>query len=641
MKRLILGTAGHIDHGKTSLIKALTGFDCDRLKEEKKRGITIELGFTSLKLPSGCTIGIIDVPGHEKFIKKMVSGVGGIDGIILVIAADEGIMPQTREHIDICRLLSIKNGLIAVTKADLVDEEWLGLVQEEISSYVKGSFFEGKPVVPVSAATGSGIDTLKGAIDSIISSISERPNRGIFRLPIDRVFSMKGFGTVVTGTVFDGNVAVGDEVEISPKRTITKVRNIQVHGNSVNDSSAGQRTALNLQSMEKTLIEKGDVVCHPGTLLPSSRVDAWLDYLESPGRPLKNRSMVRFHSATSETLARVILLEVDELEPGRSAFAQFTFQTPLAILPKDRFILRSLSPVNTIGGGIIIDNHALKHKKISNYLIKALETLKASEPCDMIKIFCRENSLKGCNIDYLQARTGIDKKSLEYFISKMLSDEELISFYSSPLSIILPETVKDVKKNISNTLKNYHHQNPLKTGLPKQELHSKHNRKTDSRLFDYVLEKMRVSGEIKIENEFVFIPEHKPLLSDSQMGIRQDILRTYKYAGETPPSRKELADRLKINEKQLLPILSILVQERALTKVNEELYYDAEVLQNVILRIVENPDRLESITIQDVKKWTGLSRRFIISVLEYMDRMRITLRSGDKRIIRKDRKIAT
>lgn len=638
MKRLVLGTAGHIDHGKTSLIKALTGVDCDRLKEEKKRGITIELGFTSLKLPSGSEIGIVDVPGHERFIKKMVAGVGGIDGILLVISADEGIMPQTKEHIDICRLLSIDNGLIALTKSDVVDDDWLDLVREEIMAYVRGSFFEGKPIVAVSAETGRGLDTLLNEIDAMVSTISERPDRGIFRLPVDRIFTMKGFGTVVTGTVFSGTVCLADEVEIAPKGTKTRVRNIQVHGHRVDVSSAGQRTALNLQAVEKTLVERGDVLCHPGTLVPTLRVDARLDYLSSSAKPMKNRTMVRFHSGTSETRARIILLEDDVVEPGASVFAQFTFQTPSSVLPGDRFVLRSLSPVQTIGGGVIVDNHAMKHKKITPSLMKTLETLKDRDPCEAIKIFCREKRAAGCDIHYLQARTGMDKVSLEPVINDMLSQGKILSFSSSPISLVLPETVQGMTRSILTMLNTYHKQNPLKTGLSKQEAYttySKIERKTDNRLFDYVLEKMKASGEIKTANEFLLMPDHKPLLKGSQMSQKTDILKAYTRAKETPPARRELAASLKLNEKQLLPILTMLVQEGTLTKVNDDLYYDTRVLEGLIGRIVENPDGLESITIQDVKKWTGLSRKYIISLLEYMDRTRLSLRSGDKRIIRK------
>ena len=321
MKRIVLGTAGHIDHGKTTLIKVLTGVDCDRLKEEKERGITIELGFTSLALPGGQTVSIVDVPGHEKFIKNMVAGVGGIDAVMLIIAADEGVMPQTREHLDICRLLAIKHGVIVLTKTDLVDTEWIGLVTEDIRAFVKGTFLEAAPIIAVSSATGSGAGDLLAALDGLVSGIHERPSAGLFRLPVDRVFSMKGFGTVVTGTLTSGAASVGDEVEILPAKIRAKIRGIQVHSQLVASTSAGLRTALNLQGIEKAALERGDVISEPGLLVPVKKAAAWFEHLQGTPLPLKNRSKVRLHSGTSEVACTVILLAAEQLQPGESGLS--------------------------------------------------------------------------------------------------------------------------------------------------------------------------------------------------------------------------------------------------------------------------------------------------------------------------------
>jgi len=355
MKQIILGTAGHIDHGKTTLIKSLTGVDLDRLKEEKERGITIQLGFTSLPLPSGQILGIVDVPGHEKFVRNMVAGVGGIDIVLFTIAADEGIMPQTREHLDICRLLKIKRGIIAVTKTDLVDDEWLQMVKDEVQEFVQGSFLENAATIPISSTTGQGIPSLLTALDTIAQEVEERTKEGIFRLPIDRIFTMKGFGTVVTGTLIAGTISIGDNTEILPEKITARVRGVQVHNQQVEKASAGLRTAINLQGVDKDSLARGSVLVPPRTIIPTSSIDVRLEHLPNAPKPLKNRSRIRFHSGTSEVLARPIFLDQDELPPGKSSFAQLKFEKPIVILPRDKFVIRSYSPIFTIAGGEVLD----------------------------------------------------------------------------------------------------------------------------------------------------------------------------------------------------------------------------------------------------------------------------------------------
>ncbi|MBI4391738.1 MAG: selenocysteine-specific translation elongation factor, partial [candidate division NC10 bacterium] len=355
MKHIIVGTAGHIDHGKTSLVKALTGIDTDRLKEEKERGISIELGFAHLTLPDGLRLGIVDVPGHERFVKTMLAGVGGIDLVILVIAADEGIMPQTREHLHICRLLQIPRGLVALTKRDLVDADWLELVAEEVRTFLKGTFLEGAPVLPVSATTGEGLDALKAALAALAAEAEPKRVEGIFRLPIDRVFTMKGFGTVITGTLLAGSLKVGDEVVVLPEGLRSRVRRLQVHGETVEQAFAGQRTAVNLPGIEVSAIARGSLLCLPGTLRPSTAMDATLTLLEDAPRPLKNRGRIRFHLGTSELLARAVLLDREELPPGQSAYVHLRLESPGAALPQDRFVIRSYRPAVTVGGGMILD----------------------------------------------------------------------------------------------------------------------------------------------------------------------------------------------------------------------------------------------------------------------------------------------
>ena len=350
MKRVVLGTAGHIDHGKTTLIKALTGVDCDRLKEEKERGITIELGFTSLTLPGGQEISIVDVPGHEKFVRHMVAGATGIDIVALVIAADEGIMPQTREHLDICRLLRIKKGLIALTKIDMVEKEWLDLVKEEIREFTKGTFLEESAILPVSSLTGEGVPDFLTEVERLAAEVEERSPEGFFRLPIDRVFTMKGFGTVVTGTIISGKVSIGDPLEVLPKGLEAKVRGIQAHGKSVGSATAGLRTGVNLQGLEKVVIDRGNVLVQAQTLKPTLLVDIVFQLLPGVAKPLKNRARVRLHVGTIEALGRAILLDREEVKPGEEAYLQVRIEEPIVALPGDRFVIRSYSPILTIGG---------------------------------------------------------------------------------------------------------------------------------------------------------------------------------------------------------------------------------------------------------------------------------------------------
>ena len=398
MKHVILGTAGHIDHGKTTLIKTLTGVDLDRLKEEKERGITIQLGFTSFLLPGGQRLGIVDVPGHEKFIRNMVAGVGGIDIVLFTIAADEGIMPQTREHLDICKILKIRRGIIALTKTDLVDEEWLQLVQEEIRAFGKGSFLEQAPIIPLSSVTGEGISSLIAVMEQMSREIEERPSAGIFRLPIDRVFSMKGFGTVATGTLISGSVSVGDSVEILPGRFEAKVRGIQVHNQQVSQATAGLRTAINLQGVEKEAVQKGSMMVHPRTLQPTARIDVRLEHLPSSSKPLKNRSTARFHSGTSEVFCKVILLDKDELSPGSSSLAQIILEAPVVVLPHDRFVMRSYSPLYTIGGGEVLDSHPHKHKRLAEETVGQLSAIQTGSEKEQTLLFISDAGFAGLDL---------------------------------------------------------------------------------------------------------------------------------------------------------------------------------------------------------------------------------------------------
>ncbi|MBG0779225.1 MAG: selenocysteine-specific translation elongation factor, partial [Desulfotignum balticum] len=426
MENIILGTAGHIDHGKTSLVKALTGIETDRLKEEKQRGITIELGFAFLDLPGGTHIGIVDMPGHEKFVKNMVAGSSGIDVVTMVIAADEGVMPQTREHMEICHLMGIEHGLIALTKTDLVDEDLLELALEDIQDFVDGTFLEDQPVIPVSSATGQGLDDFLAALEKICRQLPERRFSSIFRLPVDRVFSMKGFGTVITGTLTSGQIRVGEDIMVYPKRIVSKVRGIQVHSSSVNEAGPGTRTAINFQGLDKESVDRGDILSTPDTLIESYMVDAGFHYLKSNAKPAKVRTRVRFHSGTSEILGYMVLLDRDELLPGEDALVQFRLESPVCCIKDDRYVIRSYSPVKTIGGGVILNPVARKYRHMDAAVIQGLTGLAADDPEQTILFFLSLNGYKGLSFNDLRIMTNLSDKKLSTTLQKLLAQQAVI-----------------------------------------------------------------------------------------------------------------------------------------------------------------------------------------------------------------------
>lgn len=635
MKKIILGTAGHIDHGKTTLMKAVTGVDLDRLKEEQERGITIELGFTALSLPSGQRIGIIDVPGHEKFIKNMVAGVGGIDLVLLVIAADEGVMPQTREHLDICRLLAIKRGLIALTKIDLVDEEWLALVTEDVRQFVQGTFLEQEPIIALSAATGKGIPELLSSLDALVAEIKERPSAGTLRLPIDRVFTMKGFGTVVTGTLMAGAVSLGDEVEILPAGVRAKVRGIQVHNESVESVGAGVRTAINLQGTEKSQIERGEVLAAPGTTIPTKRVDASIDYLAAAPRPLKHRTRIRFHSGTAEVMGEVRVLGADELLPGQTGFIQLLLEQPVVVFPHDRYVLRSYSPVDTIGGGEILDNLPPRHKRTDATVAERLKGLQQADTAQALAEFCKEAGLKGLTGAQIQARLGLEKSRQHALIDTLAAAGQLAVSCTDPLQVADPQALRDLEQLVQQELKDFHDKNPLKVGMLREELRARLPYDTSEKLFSLVIEKLIDKKRVGSAKEYMFLAGRSPVLQDAQKDLQKKILDAYQKGALTPPTVKELAEKLNVVEKVLLSMLEIGVREGQLVKVSEELYFNAPSINKLTGDVAAYLEKNGEITTQGCKDLTGLSRKFMIPLFEYLDKAKVTVRIGDKRVLRK------
>jgi selenocysteine-specific elongation factor len=635
VKQIILGTAGHIDHGKTSLIKALTGIDTDRLKEEKERGITIELGFASLDLPSGEHLGIVDVPGHEKFVKNMVAGAAGIDFVVMVIAADEGVMPQTREHMEICTLLGVRHGLIAMTKADMVDEEWMELALEDVREFSQGTFLEDSPILPVSSITGQGIPELIIALDEIAGQIPQRRPSNLFRLPIDRVFSMKGFGTVITGSLVSGKIAVGETIMIYPSGITSKVRGIQVHNQSANEAEAGMRTAINFQGLDKTAVHRGEVLSTPRALVNSYMVDVSFHYLASNQKPLKNRTLVRFHTGTSEVMGYLILLEQEELPSGQTVVAQLRLDSPVAIVKDDRFVVRSYSPVRTIGGGYVLNPAPQKHKRLKPEIIQGLQDLTNNDQDAIISYHIEQAGYSGLSFSHLKIMTNLPDKQLDSQLQNLLSQKKIIQTDKENRIFIHQNTFDTLKHKFTEHLTDYHSTNPLKAGMPKEELKSKFPRLADTKLFNQVLNQMIKSQQIVQEENTVRLEGHRVSLGQDQADIRSKILKAYQNGGLQPPYFREVVKELNADPKRTQDVLMLLVEEGQIVKTKDDLYFDVSAVDKLKAKLVEFLKSNGEITTPQFKEMTGVSRKFVIPLIEYFDAKNVTLRVGDSRKLRK------
>jgi selenocysteine-specific elongation factor len=633
MKQVILGTAGHIDHGKTSLIKALTNIDTDRLKEEKARGITIELGFAHLRLPGGQLLGIVDVPGHERFVKHMVAGATGVDLVAMVIAADEGIMPQTREHLEICQLLDVKHGIVVLTKRDMVDDEWLTLVKEDVTQYLKGTFLSNAPIIEVSSLTGQGIDTLVKEIDRMVTEIPERNSGNFFRLPVDRVFTMKGFGTVVTGTTASGSISVGDEVTIYPQELHSRIRGIQVHNEDAESVSAGLRTAINIQGMEKAQIDRGNILAAKDTLKPTFMIDVELDLLVSSPRPLKNRAKARFHAGTAEIIATVILLDRDVLNQGERCFAQIRLDEPTTVLRGDRYIIRSYSPVRTIGGGFIINPLPLKKKRFSENVLADLNLLNSGDHIIQIEQFVRMGRFTGKGAGELQFLANLARKKVDEALKVLSAQKKIIQYSREHGLFIHEEYLHEATEEFLATLSEYHQNNPLKTGILKEELRSRTTGATNQRLFNYIVTQQSGLGVIVIENEFLRLKEHRVTLANDQKEIRERIEQVYLKAKLQPPYFNDVNSEFP--GAKGADILGILIKEGLLIKVKEELYFHKQAIDDLKERLTVFLKKNNEINPTQFKDMTGTSRKYSIPLIEFFDHEQLTIRVGDNRILRK------
>ncbi|TRZ75463.1 MAG: selenocysteine-specific translation elongation factor [Deltaproteobacteria bacterium] len=634
MKHFIIGTAGHVDHGKTALIKAITGIDTDRLKEEKERGISIELGFASLTLPNGRTFGIVDVPGHERFIRNMVSGASGIDMVIMVIAADEGVMPQTREHLHICSLLGIKKGLVALTKVDMVTEEWRDLVKDDVHEFLKGTFLEASPVIPVSSITGAGLEELLDAFGRVASEIEGESDAGIFRLPVDRAFTMKGFGTVVTGTLISGDIKLGEEVEILPTGVTAKVRGIQIHNQSATIAEAGQRTAINLQGVEKDTIVRGDVLARPRTLKPSIRLDVCVEYLSNNNRRLKNRNLVRFHVGTNEAIGRIILLDREDVEPGAKASAQVVLESPIVAMARDRFVIRSYSPVTTIGGGMIVDPLPKKHKRNSEKVNHEIDLLHDGTDTERAAIIIERSGIEGIGISELEMRTGVHQNILKDILGTLSSKKQVVVLDVDESRIISFSIYQNLQGRILLEMRAYHERYPLKEGVSKEELRSTAGQFARPRLFNMAVRELEKRGEIVVERENIRLSGHRVDLKGELEDIRSKIAEIYMDAGLTPPSIKELMEKFAGQRSLAESVINVMLKEGSLIKINEDLYFHKEVLTRLREDYKSLLVRDGKATPASMKELTSLSRKFIIPLMEYFDITKLTIRAGDHRILR-------
>jgi selenocysteine-specific elongation factor len=629
MKSVIVGTAGHIDHGKTSLVKALTGIDADRLEEEKRRGITIDIGFAHLELPApnGETLrlGFVDVPGHERFIRNMLAGIGGIDLVVLVIAADEGIKPQTREHFDICRLLAVRRGLTVLTKSDAVDAETLEVVRLEVADFLRGSFLDPAhvPIVAASSLTGAGLNEVKAALARGAEEATAKDSKSLARLPVDRVFTMKGFGTVVTGTLVSGTIRKEEELEVFPSGRRVRVRGIQVHGSAAEEAIAGQRTALNVAGASTGDLARGMMLAPPSTFRSTTRLAASISLLPS-AKSLKHGARVHFHTYTMESIAEFRSIEAKQMKPGESAFAQLILAQPALLLPGDRFILRQFSPVVTIGGGVVLDASLPARKRRPDETTSFLRTMLGGSPEQVLAARVERWGSEGFPLNEVSAEMSLRRDEVENLALKVglvRFGETLVSTgqLNSDVTVLL------------ETLKKFHAANPLVVGMSKEELRDRVKAGAD--VFDGVLAKAVTDRKVELAGDLVRLAGRGVVMKDDEAESKKIIENAFASASLKVPSLKEVLAGLKVDELRAQKIVTLLLRDKVLVKVSEELVFHQSALADLRQKITALKAKTPKIDVARFKDMTGVSRKYAIPLLEYLDRERVTRRVGDERII--------
>jgi selenocysteine-specific elongation factor len=637
MKSVIVGTAGHIDHGKTALVKALTGIDADRLEEEKRRGITIDIGFAHLEMPahdgSQIRLGFVDVPGHERFVRNMLAGIGGIDLVLLIIAADEGIKPQTREHFDICRLLAIRRGITVLTKSDAVDAETLEVVRLEVEDYVRGSFLDTSldtslytsqsPMVAVSSLTGAGLDELKLALASVASEVVARNAAALTRLPIDRVFTMKGFGTVVTGTLVAGTIRKEDELELFPAAKRVRVRGVQVHGSQAEAAVAGQRTALNLAGVSTEELARGMTLVASDTFHSTLRVDVLLSLLPT-AKPFKNGARVHFHAYTTEAIAEVRLYGAKELRPGDEAYAQLRFAEPMLLLPGDRFIVRRFSPVVTIGGGVVLDASPAARRQRADETVAFLKIMRDGSPEQILAARVARRGAIGLRLDEVPGEMNIRLEDA----AKLAAKAGVVCFDQM---LIAPAAYAEAKTDVLETVKKFHDANPLVAGMSKEELRDQAN--LGPEVFYSVLGKLAEEKKLESAGELVHLPGRGVVMKDEETESKKIIEQAFASAGLKVPSLKEVLAGLKVDKIRAQKIVTLLLRDKVLIKISEELVFHQSALLDLRHKISGLKISMPKIDVARFKDMTGVSRKYAIPLLEYLDREHVTRRVGDERVI--------
>lgn len=626
MKNVILGTAGHIDHGKTTLIKALTGRETDNLKEEKQRGISINLGFTYFDLPSKKRVGIVDVPGHEKFIKNMLAGACGIDIVLLVIAADEGVMPQTIEHLDILNYLDVKKGIIVLTKCDLVDEEFIELVKDDVREKTKGLFIEGAPIVEVDSVSRRGLDELVQKIDEISEDIEEKKTDAPSRMSIDRVFSLKGFGTIVTGTLIEGKISVDDEMTIYPSEKKVKVRNLQVHGCDVKTAYAGQRTAINLSNIKVSEIQRGDVIAQTGSVEESMMIDVNISLVEHCKKSLKHWDRIRIFHGTKQILCRIVPLNEDEIQYGESGYAQLRLEEKIVAKKGDRFIIRSYSPMDTIGGGVIIDTAPKKHKIYDENVIEALKIKEKGELKDILEEYLKLNLSNYITLKELVSYTGEKEEYVKEGLNALIDENKVFCVNKYYLHI---SHYQKLKERVIDILTKYHKQYRLRNGILKEELRSKVDNSLKVKDMDVILNKMVEEKDIKVQDNLVSNYDFEVKFNQKQLSIKKEIEdKSRKNGLNSLMTKDDICNKNKFYEEVLEALTGETIQ-----KLDDAYYIDKKVYENVKKDLLEYLNKNKEITVAQFRDITKSNRKISIVMLEHFDRNRITKRVEDKRIL--------
>lgn len=629
MNNIIIGTAGHVDHGKTSLIRALTGIDTDRLQEEKKRGITIELGFAYLDLPDGRKAGIVDVPGHEKFIKNMLAGAGGIDLVMLIVAADEGVMPQTAEHLGILSMLDLHRGIIVVTKADMVEPDWLSMICDDIRERVAGTFLENAPMCRVSAYTGQGIPELRELLFRMIAESEDKNEELPFRIPVDRVFSVEGFGTVITGTMIEGMLTDGQEAMIYPSGQMAKARNIQVHSADAERAYAGQRTAVNLAGIKKDEVQRGDVLAPAGSMLVSRMVDVRLSLLPDTGRTVKNNSRLHFYHGAREALCKVVLLDCEELKAGESGYAQLRFEEDIAVKPHDRYVVRFYSPLETIGGGVVLDPCPHKHKR-DEETVKLLQIREKGTPSERLEVSIAENSRYFGTVDFAALQAGILPGVLQAALDGLTGEEKIVRITDK--IYLHADYVKAVRRDLVQLMNDFHKQYPLKMGIRREELRTRLLPRAELTHVDRLLSHFIEKKTVKEVNGLISLYSFKVEVGEKLAKLSGEIERIYQAAGFTPPGTDEVLERYK-SEKNMDQLLSAMIADGTLIWLADQIYMHKEFYEKGLQAAYDLVGAKGELVLSDYRDAIGTSRKFALALLEQFDRKKITRKMGDSRVL--------